>query len=265
MSRVLIIGDVIDDVYVHGSVLGVSAETPTLVMREHNAIKYSGGADLVYFHLRNILTWEELPVYQYNEQPVVTKTRFFVGNYKLFQTDKFHEIVPIDLTDLQFEIEKYDKVVICDNRHGTINKQVARCIVDTCNRLDKQLYVDVQVSQNESNHKWYEGAQTMLLNKREFDACTPSSGISEYSLDAICKFYKWKNVIVKLGQKGSAALIEGKYITTQTPQVKAVDTCGAGDAFLAVVVSRKLIDEETLQVANNHAAETCTRIGTGIQ
>src|SRR5258708_3842811 len=52
-GRVLVLGDTIVDVYHHGMPLGVSTETPTLVVRHESSRTTLGGAG---FLVRNLLT-----------------------------------------------------------------------------------------------------------------------------------------------------------------------------------------------------------------
>lgn len=260
MKRILVIGDTIKDVYVRGSIIGISAETPTLVMKKEKTSVYNGGASLVAAHIKKINGACVL----YDHQPIVTKTRFFVDGYKLFQTDEFHENGIFNVDDIISDIDTFaDTVVVADNRHGSIDYRVASSIVKACKNKNIDLFVDSQVSQNTSNHKWYAGAKTVFLNEKELKSLG-LYGYLEWDLKQIQEHFNWTNIIVKLGERGSVALIGDKYIKTPGVKVDAIDTCGAGDAFMAVIVSRDKIDEETLRFANEYAANTCTYVGTGI-
>ena len=70
--------------------------------------------------------------------------------------------------------------------------------------------------------------------------------------------------MVTLGERGSAALDGDRFHEVPAPQVKTVDTTGAGDVFRAAVIYGLLerwTTEELLRFANNAAALSCTRRG----
>ena len=71
-------------------------------------------------------------------------------------------------------------------------------------------------------------------------------------------------LMVTLGERGSAALDGDRFYEVPAPQVKTVDTTGAGDVFRAAVIYGLLerwTTEELLRFANNAAALSCTRRG----
>lgn len=77
------------------------------------------------------------------------------------------------------------------------------------------------------------------------------------------KKMKLKNVVVKLGSRGSIAIFNGQYIVTRPHKVKAVDVCGAGDAFLgAFSLGDRNNPEESLKIANIWAALSTKIHGT---
>lgn len=264
----LIIGDVIEDVYVKGRIRGISAETPTMVMETESTEFSPGGAALVHSHLANLL-WDragrfEDSAFQYYDTPIVTKKRFYVNGYKLFQVDEFHEFESMNEMDLRSAMMIADVVIIADNRHGLLTEPLARFIVDYCKANNKRLFVDSQVSQSKPNHEWYSGAETMLMNEVEFKALG-GVYLGNLPLSEMCDKFSWKNLIVKRGSQGSVASINGKFISTCATKVDARDTCGAGDAFLASLVTNGDITTDTLKMANAYAARTCTYIGTRVR
>lgn len=292
-KRITVVGDVILDKYTHGTRMGISAETPTVVARLGKKEKFLGGAGLVARHLLrlgcdvNLMTvvgpdddiWEEMQLSQGERDrffslpmkiegwSMPVKHRFFVDDYKMVQYDILNEGVwPGPEREVFFEhfraaATRSDAVIICDNRHGVMDEALARCMVELPGR--PQLYVDSQVSQRPSNHHWYAGADVLMLNEKELDALVPR-GFGAMEERVQIAFNKFKsNIILKLGAAGSYALFQHAHHRTSPPEVKAIDTCGAGDAFLAAfVASEKRYLAETLQDANNWAARSTTYKGT---
>jgi ribokinase len=76
-----------------------------------------------------------------------------------------------------------------------------------------------------------------------------------------------RTVIVKLGDQGCVVVDEEGATLVPAPQVKAIDTVGAGDVYngaLAVGLSDGLSLRDAAMFANNAAAFSVTRIGHGI-
>ena len=105
----------------------------------------------------------------------------------------------------------------------------------------------------------------MFLNQTEAKAVYPKFNINraEQSLEAIRKKLHVKNVVVKLGERGSVAIFNDQFITNQPHKVKAVDVCGAGDAFLAAFsLGDRNQPEESLKAANIWGALSAQIHGT---
>ena len=146
-------------------------------------------------------------------------------------------------------IRGYDKLIISDYRHGLISQSFARALVALGKKFKKPVYVDSQIAQSKGNHAWYKGADLMCLNELEAKSIKDEIDIP--------------NIILKLGSKGSLAVIEGKKIRTPAFKVKVVDTTGAGDAFFAaLVISNFPPTTSDLKRANKWAALTTTKMGT---
>ena len=73
-----------------------------------------------------------------------------------------------------------------------------------------------------------------------------------------------KNVLITLGEQGSAYISENKYVKADAVKAKVVDTTAAGDTFVgafAVKLSEGADEEESMRFANAAAAVTITRRG----
>jgi len=294
--RVLVIGDVIIDKFHYGTALGISAETPTIVARRGEVKTLLGGAANVARHI-NVLGHDEVLLtladtmdhqagfhfVRIDGWAMTMKERFFVDGYKLLQFDQLNEGKHDDDSVLQFcdkfdaLLPGFDRVVIADNRHGVLNQEIAQHIITKCNQAEKCVIVDSQVSQSKSNHDWYAGCDFMIVNERELaemqlgwsgSAYRFCEGNNDLFNGQLLKLsWHWMcDIIVKLGEKGSYSLINGMFYRHHGHEVEVVDTCGAGDAFMAVIASGDLEDglSETLTRANKWAALSCAERGTEI-
>lgn len=273
--RVLVVGDIIIDTYVHGTKRGLSAETPTIVADLVEKKTFVGGAGLVVRHLLRFGHEVSLVTVGYVDRAlfyfgrcdpltgsensrllirslddgewfVSEKERYYVEDYKLLQYDsinqKRHDIFSresmIDI--LNEEIDHVDAVVVADNRHGTIDEVIAKKIVKLCKKKRLPLFVDSQVSQEGSNHEWYKGADFIFLNDKEIAEVFRKmrgedfTGLTE-QYEEIRKNLK-ASIVHKRGRLGSKLARDGSVFSFGPSEVVAVDTCGAGDAFLAAFV-----------------------------
>ena len=297
MMKVIVIGDLIIDIYHQGKILGASVEasrfSPKTVIKHEISRVSAGGAG---FLVRNMLALggdvvfltcvgcddyakEEASLSHNRLKKIVlkdpkrkttVKERFWVDGCKVLAWDRLDNkpISPaIEGKILNFtknHIKDVDKIIISDYRHGLITKYLAGKLVRLAKTNRKPIYIDSQVSQSETNHAWYRGADLFCLNAKEAKSIDPkfAEGEIKKSLARIQKILQTKNVILKLGDKGSASLLGEKFIKTKVFKIKAVDATGAGDAFFAVLALSKNLTERELEIANAWAGLETTLYGT---
>lgn len=296
--NVLVIGDVIIDRYTHGTRRGISAETPTIVANYQRQDVFVGGAGLV---VRNLLRLGDqvtlltvgqgsglTVMFRGSTDPIsdgewkkfflcdvpvpgwstTDKHRYFVEQYKLLQYDQVNRgtWTPFAedsfVRDMRKLVEGRDAVVICDNRHGVMTPHIAKQVILECKKRKVKVYVDSQISQSESNHEWYKGADFVFLNEYETDCVAKKAKKKEKSLlGTVSKFLR-SHIVYKRGERGAIVvpLVDGlgKTIVSEGFKVDAVDTCGAGDALMAAFVHY----DRDLEAANRWAALSTTYKGT---
>lgn len=113
----------------------------------------------------------------------------------------------------------------------------------------------------------FEGCDYFLPNQTETEFYTgiyPEDEKTAKRAAAKLKDMGVKNVIITLGEQGSAYISEGKYVKVDAVKAKVVDTTAAGDTFVgafAVKLSEGAGEEEAMRFANAAAAVTITRRG----
>lgn len=291
--RILVIGDLIFDVYHTGTPLKISAETPTVVAQAHQREVSWGGAGLV---CRNVLELgakvtfisvlgdDELsrhatgfshpnltPVFVSEPGRTTTvKERFWVSGYKLLQWDHLDNRSISRATEqaILAAVRKYlksvDAVVVLDARHGMMTERLARALVVATRRARVPIYVDSQVSQREANHRWYRGAHAMCLNRREaagVDGKFDPARLRE-SAGRLARLLRVKHLAIKLGGEGAAGWFNDAFLAAPAHPVRAADTTGAGDAFLtAFALAGTEQPREALRLANLWAGLATTIVG----
>lgn len=293
-KRVLLIGDSILDIYVYGTAIGKSAETPTIVARELETKCWPGGAFLVARHLLALgahvdfvtLVGEDeaatnLQAFAHpgfvgkwvcdRGRRTTIKKRYWVDGYKLLQFDTLDnrsisdELAETTLEQILPVMRASNLIVVADNRHGFLSPFLIAQLVQHAINLGKPLYVDSQLSQANANHTLYRGATVICLNQKEALAIDPSYRTDEsvMSFDGLRFKLGIENIVVKLGDAGATALLKGQVWRSPALAVNAVDTCGAGDAFLAALCLAGLDRPDlALRMANIWAGLATTLHGT---
>ena len=294
-KRVLLIGDSILDVYIYGHLIGQALDAPDSSEVEETKSKiFFGGNGLIASHILELgghLTFitvlgadKDAKHYDLWVHPklkkiflvdktrrTTVKSRWYDGLRKLLQVNKVdnHELSDALekklLKHVEKEIKAADVVVVMDPQHGLMKKSLIENLLNLSKKHNKPLYVDAQVSHRKSNHHLYKGVDTIFLNQNEAKAVYRKFNLLkiEESLETIRKKLDLNNVVVKLGAQGSAAIFNGEYIRTRPHKVKAVDVCGAGDAFLAAFsLSDRNRPHESLKIANIWGALSTTVHGT---
>ncbi len=180
------------------------------------------------------------------------KSRYYVGLHKVMKVNSVPNVpsVPVErfVRDLRAAIGKSDPEVVlaCDNGHGAFSDEACCAMTMVCDGMGIELFVDAQSSQSVPNYLYWSGAASIFLNEKES---------SEVDTEALRGSFKTHHV--KLGDDGSMYYDGNRVYEQRGLAVDAIDTVGAGDAYLAAwTVTSDLI------TANAWAALSCTRLGT---
>jgi rfaE bifunctional protein kinase chain/domain len=291
--RLIVVGDIIVDEYFTGEQLGLSAETPTIVVRHVSGRQSLGGAALM---VRNVLALGgsvvfvsvvgddvyQAAVHSFEHprlkkiipiecgRATIVKSRYWVHGYKLLQWDHLDNQAPQEgtLRTLLGEVDRHlpdaDGLIVSDYRHGLVTPEFARALVEAGRLAGKPVSIDSQVSQRAANHDWYRGASLFCMNEREAMGVDPRYDPTHLpaALSRLKHLLRAQSIVLKRGAKGCCALLDEEYAEAPAADVKAVDTTGAGDAFFAALsLSPAHLTAQHLAVANAWAGLSTTTLG----
>lgn len=292
-KKILVIGDAILDSYVYGRAVCKSLDTPTIESEEDREIVTFGGAGLVTSNILELggsviffsvigndknsdyydgLNHEKLIknfIIDKNRKTTIKK-RFWIDGYKLLQINSVtNNDIDADLekkiiTFIESFIKEVDIVFMLDAQHGFLTEGLIGKIIDFGKKYGKPVYADSQISHKQSRHHFFKGIDCFFLNLNEALAIDPTFNQNEReSFERIKKELNVHNLVVKLGAKGVSAFFNDKLINIPAYPVNVVDTCGAGDAFLAAFcLGERNFPEESIEIANKWAALSTTIMGT---
>ena len=103
-----------------------------------------------------------------------------------------------------------------------------------------------------------------IPNEVEFETICGLSAFEDNNLIDFSKTIK-SNLIVTLGEQGAAYIENGLVKKVSAPIVKAIDTTGAGDAFVGAfsyAIASGLTTEDSIKLAIERASDSVTKPGT---
>ena len=269
MSRVLVIGDYLDDRYrFYKQTRADPANSNAPVVVSTTNVSVDGGAgnlvknieslckcEVLFFHSKCL---EKAPSFS-----IPAKTRHYIGNKFIFREDENDTIEHNDEVVDKFmeQIKEEDFVVISDYHKGTITPSDIEKILEHCNKFKYvKTFVDTNyVFKEHRNITWLK-----INNKTAFE----KTGSYDRDAAKIISDETLSNVIVTKGETGFTAYIKGVNQTicySKSDNKNFVDSIGAGDTYLAGFVSAVLLsmgDLPSMIYADTVAHISTTRLGT---
>lgn len=294
--RVLCVGDVMLDRFVHGDVERISPEAPVPVLRLRETREMPGGAgnvaanvaalgasiklvglvghDAAGCRLADLLSTlgVDSSLIASGERPTVSKTRFVAGLQQIVRADEESAVAQTPseaasiLSAVRASVSRCHAVVLSDYGKGTLSQMVVRGIIDLAAAAGIPVFVDPKSSDYEA----YRGATCITPNLKEFNAaagrrCQSEAEIAE-SAARIIAATGCGSILVTRSEKGMTLVGAGGVPTTVAARAREVfDVSGAGDTViatlaLAVACGRNLV--QAMHIANAAAGVVVSKSGT---
>lgn len=195
-QRVLVIGDVILDCYIHGSVSRISPEAPVPIVLERTFTSKPGGSANVASNLASLGAKVTLAgrvgrdpegellkakledqkintslIYTENIFPTITKTRIMAQHHQMMRIDKEH-LTPWNsanqkkfLAHLQKNIKNFDAIILSDYGKGVVTAELVNAVRDLALKHKKILTVDPKVE----HFSYYKNVTCITPNLKEME------------------------------------------------------------------------------------------------
>ena len=293
-NHALVIGDVMLDRYLIGSVGRISPEAPVPIVLLNAQNERAGGAANVAANLALLgikthligclgddnegkilakLIAEngiENNCFTSKNRPTIAKTRVVSGHQQMMRLDQESDaIFSCDENDalqanIHAAIEASPKIVILsDYAKGLLSLAICQSIINTC----KAKNIPVLVDPKGSDYSKYVGATALTPNKKETaEAC--NTNINDVDLiakaSALKDCIKLQFLAVTRGEEGITLIDDA---THHLPAIakQVFDVSGAGDTVIATLAAgmiNGLQPLESLQLANIAAAVVVGKVGT---
>lgn len=294
-SSVLVIGDIMLDVYYFGEVSRISPEAPVPIVRILNRKNTLGGAGNTVKNIvglgaksylvgtvgrdnnKNILNnlLDDLNVNAMLieiDAPTITKTRIISANQQILRLD-FEEIKKINnnivmkiKNNSERFIRKVQTIVISDYGKGMCTFGLCQYLINRANELKIPIVIDPK------GQDWrkYKGSTIVTPNIRELsevvgrNVLNNDKDIENYGLKILDKF-DLKYLVITRSEKGISLISRKEIYHFETKAKEIFDISGAGDTVVGTISALLANDFnliEAVKFANIAAGIVVSKFGT---
>lgn len=270
-KKLMVVGDLGLDEYVHGEVRRISPEAPVPVLEVTSEDRRLGlatnvaqnisglggipvligvvGQDEACEELKGLLKGAQVSTDYLvvdHERPTTRKLRVMSGHHHLVRVDYEHrrylghQVEARLLQMVRDLLDQVDGVILEDYAKGVVSESCAQELVKYCRLANKPLLVDP--NRRTPSH-FYRGATLLTPNREE------AYELSGWELDdlhrdpdllskvgkALLTQLDLKHLIVTLGQQGMVLFSEGETLRMPTYARQVFDVTGAGDTVIAAL------------------------------
>jgi D-beta-D-heptose 7-phosphate kinase / D-beta-D-heptose 1-phosphate adenosyltransferase len=293
--RILLVGDLMLDRYLAGSVDRISPEAPVPVLQVRRSFNRPGGAANVAVNmtamggtttlvgaigvdeagrqLRASLEQDGVAcdtLVTTAAAPTTVKTRLLAGHNQIARFDEEAFLDDATVRDelvrrLVARVPDVQLVVISDYVKGVCDATVCRAVIDAAVSRG----IPVIVDSKSHDYSKFAGASVITPNRAEamaaagFGIAGPEDGLRAARM--IRERFGIGSVVVTLGEQGMVFVSEGESNVIPTQARQVYDVTGAGDsvvAALSVALGRGLSTRKACLLANAAAGLQVARVGT---
>lgn len=253
MKKILVIGDYCLDEFIYCKCERLSPEAPVPVAMPLRKETNDGMAGNLLANLISLNKKDSIKTLFLKSLDPITKTRYIDEESKqtLLRVDSH------DYTDMSIRLEDViifkdlDAIIIADYKKGFITEDFLEDLGMHYRDTEVDLYIDTKKVIRE----W--GTDFIIkINDLEYNKTIEATGGDIW----------YRKLIVTLGRNGSEFFDNNhSQIFNHIEKVNVTEVSGAGDTFLAALVTARTIEEkpwdEAMRFANKAAAEAVKRVG----
>ena len=294
-KHILVVGDVMLDKYIHGSVDRISPEAPVPIVHATRRSQQPGGAANVAMNVAGLgaratvigFTGDdedgsilaamlkaggvEAHLISVQDTPTTSKLRILGGSQQMVRLDiettasRPSSAYAALLDKVKSLLNDVDGIILSDYAKGTLTAENCQSIIVAC----RQAGVPILVDPKGRDFQRYRGATTISPNLKELALAMGDSGASlDATLDrgqSLAAELGLDCLTVTLGEKGIAVLCRENRFHALAIARQVFDVSGAGDtviATLAVATACGIAIEDAARLANIAAGIVVGKLGT---
>ncbi len=296
--KLAVVGDVMLDRFVGGSVERISPEAPIPVLKVAREVSMLGGAGNVARNATALGARVSLiaavgddeagkTVLQLigaeaglsgnlvvlSERPTTVKTRYVAQGQQLLRADR-EDASSFDgdaerrlLQLVEAEVREADVVAVSDYAKGVVSRAVAAQAVASARALGKPVVVDTKTLDPSA----FRGASFMTPNARELAALSGAAAGSNAEVEAaaekLMRAAELVGVVVTRSERGMTVVERGSAVHLAAEAREVFDVSGAGDTVLAVfalALGAGASARDAAALANTAAGIAVSKSGTAV-
>lgn len=296
--NILIVGDLMLDSYLYGSIQRISPEAPVPVLEKINLENKPGGAANVALNVKSLgcdsillgivgednsgkilielLNKNKIEtenIITVKNRPTTVKTRILSGSHHILRIDE-EEISDIESADLDklmhsfdaiIEKKSIDAVIIQDYNKGLLNQELIIHIIKECNKKNIFSSVDPKYK----NFNCYSGVKFFKPNLKEISEILNEKIYVDINSLVIAanklqEIMKYENLFITLGEKGIFFKNNEKTGIIPTKKKNVIDVSGAGDVVISaatIFFLHELGIEKIAELSNIAGGLACDYLG----
>lgn len=300
-KKILVIGDVMLDIYHFGKVDRISPEAPVPVFLETRQKKYvPGGAANVAVNiaaigvevdlcsvvgkdeaaeiLKTLLQEQNVGIHmlcENKERRTTNKLRYIGPNHQQIlraDTEDVSEIpyetVEDELQEASANVEQYGLFLLSDYKKGLLTEKITQAFIRLANENQIPVFVDVK----DKNFQKYRNAVLLKPNRKELAELTAMHTDTREEVikaaEFLCKKASCRYVLTTLGSEGMI-LVEQDCVAKEVKSAakEVYDVTGAGDTSIAYLAAEVVFGKdimEAMEIANYAAGVQVSKVGTSI-
>ncbi len=265
-TSIFVVGDIMLDVFVFGTVERISPEAPVPIMKIEQRKETLGGAGNVVRNLSSLgcnvqfagvtgfdaygdrieALLKEIPRLEFTlertVEPAIVKSRYVSNNHQILRTDVEQKIVISEgleesiLQGLAYRIQHVDVVVISDYNKGTITYGLAQKIIALCNIHNVPVFIDPKGKE----YSKYNGATLIKPNLDELKEYFAGADIANNEFEFLQKLHNQVHVkycLLTRGKEGMILFNGRQSLSIDSLKKEVFDVSGAGDSVMATLAA----------------------------
>lgn len=295
-KKVIVLGDLMLDRYIEGSVNRISPEAPVPVVEVTKEYVRLGGAANVVYNIHSLgaepipvgvvgddatgrelinlfkqLNIETESIVLDSSRPTIVKTRIIANDQHVVRADwESKKTISNKIRSCIFsEISKHlsvsDAIIIEDYNKGLLTRGLISEVIQLAFRKNKIITVDPKFD----NFFAYQNVTVFKPNRKEVEAVLGIRLDSDSKLEKACvqlsRKLKAKYILITLGEQGMCLYSENESLKKIPTRARRVhDVSGAGDTVISTLTSGLIAGlkiTEAVTIANYAAGAVCGEVG----
>jgi len=295
-KKILVIGDIMLDIYYEGDIERISPEAPVPVFKYKSERYVPGGAANVAANLiaagqdvsvlsivgedsNGLKLLETLASMGVNtdmilktDRPTTSKTRFLANNNQQVmrsdteRVEDLSETVEESIIDtMRYGLGNFDIVVISDYKKGLLTKRITQSAIKLAGEKGIRVIADIK----DNGGGKYNGVYLLKPNRKELSELTGKKLDSDEDVEKAARELmdevSCEYVLVTLGAQGMMLVGRDEINSIPTYSREVFDVTGAGDtaiAYLAASLANCIEIKEAMRIANIASGIEVGKVGT---